>query len=568
MNKPQRLDSPLTILIADDSNTDRLLLEAIIKNQGHKALLALDGADAIHLFQTGSPDIILLDALMPNVDGFEAARFIKANSGDHFVPIIFLTSLSETNSLAACLDAGGDDFLTKPYNSVILQAKINAFTRMLKMHATLQQQRDQIAENNLRLIHEQEVAKLTFDKIAHEGCLHAGNIKYVLSPLAIFNGDVLLAALRPNGNLCVILGDFTGHGLSAAVGAIPFSQAFYSMVAKGFCIKDIVTELNGKLKEILPVGIFCCACIVDVSFARQTVEFWSGGLPDIFIYKKTGELQRLKSKHLPLGILAKDKFKTETSTIILDIGERLFLWSDGVLEAENTLREQFGEDRLEQVFRTVDNPDDLFEGITSAISAFIGSGDSTDDLSVIEIEMIEKDVFDQFNLKLFLPVRSTKANWEFSLQLVPASIKASDPLPLIQQLLLDAPGMRSFSSDVFVIISELFNNALEHGLLKLDSKIKSTPDGFSQYYSERERRLNFLEDGFVSITLTYAGSSESGKLVIEVEDSGEGFDYAQIKALQPKEKSYSGRGIRLAGTLCSELTFMGNGNKVKAVFFW
>ena len=86
------LGRPLTILIADDSNTDRLLLEAIIKNQGHKTLLAKDGAEAIICFQTQMPDIILLDALMPNVDGFDAARFIKANSGDHFVPIIFLTS--------------------------------------------------------------------------------------------------------------------------------------------------------------------------------------------------------------------------------------------------------------------------------------------------------------------------------------------------------------------------------------------------------------------------------------------------------------------------------------------
>ena len=86
---------------------------------------------------------------------------------------------------------------------------------MLKMHATLQAQRDQIAENNLRLINEQEVAKRTFDKIAHEGALQLANIQYQMSPLAVFNGDVLLAALRPNGNLCVLLGDFTGNDISS-----------------------------------------------------------------------------------------------------------------------------------------------------------------------------------------------------------------------------------------------------------------------------------------------------------------------------------------------------------------
>ena len=189
------MDAGAKILIVDDSNSDRLLLETIIKKQGHQTILAENGLQAIKAFDKEKPDIILLDALMPKLDGFGAAQYIKENSGDNFYPIIFLTSLHDTTSLVKCLEAGGDDFLTKPYNHVILKAKINAFRRMLTMHTTLQCQRDQIAVNNARLIEEQELAKHIFDKIAHEGCLHADNIKHMLSPMAIFNGDVLLAAL-------------------------------------------------------------------------------------------------------------------------------------------------------------------------------------------------------------------------------------------------------------------------------------------------------------------------------------------------------------------------------------
>lgn len=563
------LDRALTILIADDSNSDRLLLDAIIKKQGHRTLLAEDGRVAIDLFKRHSPDIILLDALMPNLDGFETAKFIKSQSQDHFVPIIFLTSLNETQSLAACLDAGGDDFLTKPYNSVILKAKINAFTRMLKMHVTLQAQRDQIAENNNRLIREQEVAKLTFDKIAHEGCLQADNIQYILSPLAIFNGDVLLAARRPNGNLCVILGDFTGHGLSAAVGAIPFSQAFYSMVAKGFSIKDIATELNAKLKEILPLGIFCCACIVDVNFGKQSVEFWVGGLPDIFIYKaKTKDVLRVKSKHLPMGILETHQFKTSTEAMTLDLDDRLFIWSDGVVEAENKQKEQFGEGRLEQVFTDCVEPSLLFSNITQAISQFVGAQSLSDDLSIVEIKMISKADFDAYDTKSPENTVCPPIDWSFSLVLDHDSLKDADPLPLMQQLLLNAPGVRSFSADVFLIISELFNNALDHGLLKLDSGIKSSPNGFSIYYSEREERLKTLCKGEITITVHYSGSGLSGRLSVTVEDSGEGFDYEKINTLQFNETLYSGRGIKLARTLAADLRYYGSGNKAKATFDW
>jgi hypothetical protein len=91
--------------------------------------------------------------------------------------------------------------------------------------------------------------------------LQAPHIQYLLSLMALFSGDVLLAAPTLSGGLQVMLGDFTGHGLPAAIGAIPVSDIFYAMTAKGFSIGDIVAELNQKLRTILPTGLFCAACL-------------------------------------------------------------------------------------------------------------------------------------------------------------------------------------------------------------------------------------------------------------------------------------------------------------------
>ena len=117
---------PLCVLIAEDGAADRMLLSSIIRRQGHQVLAASNGAEAVQLFQQQRPHIVLMDALMPVMDGFEAARRIKALAGETLVPIIFLTSLSGGEALARCLEAGGDDFLAKPYNPVVLGAKINA----------------------------------------------------------------------------------------------------------------------------------------------------------------------------------------------------------------------------------------------------------------------------------------------------------------------------------------------------------------------------------------------------------------------------------------------------------
>jgi len=119
-------EATLHVLIAEDGAADRLLLAQIVRRQGHQVLTAENGAEAVALFRQHRPQLVLLDALMPVMDGFEAARQIKALAGETLVPIIFLTSLSEEQALVRCLEAGGDDFIAKPYSAVILAAKIGA----------------------------------------------------------------------------------------------------------------------------------------------------------------------------------------------------------------------------------------------------------------------------------------------------------------------------------------------------------------------------------------------------------------------------------------------------------
>ena len=118
----------IRILVADDNRSDRMILASKLRKEGHQVLAVEDGKQAIQAFETERPQMVLLDALMPKMDGFEAARRIKTLAGDELVPIIFLTSLQEADELVRCLEAGGDDFLSKPYNKVILRAKINAFS--------------------------------------------------------------------------------------------------------------------------------------------------------------------------------------------------------------------------------------------------------------------------------------------------------------------------------------------------------------------------------------------------------------------------------------------------------
>ncbi len=564
----------LTVLIADDTDTDRLILESIVKKEGHRVISAKDGVEAVAAFESEHPDIVLLDALMPKLDGFGAARQIKALAGEALVPIIFLTSLTDTESLVQCLDAGGDDFLSKPYNRFILQAKIKAFNRMREMHATMLTQRDQISLHNEHLLQEQTVAKQVFDNIAHSGCLDASNVKYYLSPLAVFNGDVLVAAMRPSGSMLVLLGDFTGHGLPAAIGAMPLASTFYGMAHKGFSLRDILREVNQKLKDILPIGVFCCASIVDINFCKQRIQVWNGGLPDCFVYRaKDGSIEPVPSTHLPLGVVGDKDFRDDCQHFALERGDRFFMWSDGIHEARNSDGDMYGEPRLLDTFQNNRDPNALFDDILAGVQEFVAKGEKDDDLSLMEVEMVApEEVSSQSNMNAVSDRRGLRG-WTLDFEVKPDSFANFDPLPLLLNILVEVPGLRLYTGSLYTILSELYSNALEHGVLGLDSALKANSDGFSQYYDQRRDRLAQLSEGFVKFQLEHSADDERGHLRIKVIDSGEGFAVSELglmddKPQNPEVAAYCGRGIQLIGTLCDSIQYSDKGNEVEVIFSW
>ena len=562
-------DNVLKILIADDTDTDRMILESIVKKEGHTTISARDGLEAVARFSEHRPDIILLDALMPNLDGFGAAQRIKQQAGEDLVPIIFLTSLTDAESLVKCLEAGGDDFLQKPYNHVILQAKIKSFNRMREMHSTMLVQRDQIAQNNAHLIQEQNVAKQVFDNIAHSGCLDADNVKHYLSPMAVFNGDVLVAGLRPSGSMMVLLGDFTGHGLPAAVGAMPLASAFYSMCQKGFALTDILREINQKLKSILPVGVFCCATFLEFNFRERTVTAWNGGLPDCFIYRHNSKtVDRIKSSHLPLGVLSNIQFKVNCEHYELDFGDRCYMWSDGIHEARNVSGEMFGEDRLLAEFHQHNEPQSIFDGIINSVQGFVGEEAVVDDVSLVEITMVAADEVNSASMPSFNTDGPGLMEWSLSFEVRPSTIRFFDPLPLLLNIITEVPGLRSHSGSLYTILAELYSNAMEHGVLKLDSSLKDSPEGFAEYYALRTQRLKSLSDGFIRFQFSHDTYEWGGRLVIAVKDSGNGFAVEKNIDNEHKTDGYCGRGIPLIRTMCESLDYLGDGNEVRVVYRW
>jgi diguanylate cyclase (GGDEF)-like protein len=140
-----------TVLIVDDSPTIRAAMSGVVIMMGLEPVLAESGESALELFVSAPPKIVLLDVMMPGIDGYETARRMRAASPDAWVPIIFLSSSEHDQDLKRAIECGGDDYLTKPVSAVVLGAKIRALQRLDKMHRMLAEVSGELAATNRRL---------------------------------------------------------------------------------------------------------------------------------------------------------------------------------------------------------------------------------------------------------------------------------------------------------------------------------------------------------------------------------------------------------------------------------
>ena len=417
------------------------------------------------------------------------------------------------------------------------------------------------------------MARRVFDNVAHTGCLNAPNIRYHGSPLSVFSGDVLFASPRPAGGMLIFTGDFTGHGLPAAIGAMPIAETFYGMASKGFDGSDILQEINQKLVRILPKDMFCCGAMVEADFAQNQLRVWNGGLPDGWLVRSSAANYRLPSRHLPLGILNADQFNAEMEAIRTRPGDRLLLMTDGVLECSNEKGQFFGEQGVRRAVEDLGSARHPFDTLMAGIRRFTGRKKFGDDLTLCCLEMVDEAGLVTLAEGAAPSTLAGPTEWKCVYEIQGSTLGEFSPLPLMLHICMEVPGLRRKSGEIYTLLSELYNNALEHGVLELPSDWKYTPEGFGRYYSERSTRLCEVSGHYIRFSFHHEPMQWGGRLKVVCEDSGQGFDFQNHPVLQATEMAqsgprYSGRGLVLLKRLAESIRFHEQGNRVEIAYDW
>lgn len=372
----------MKILIAEHAEKQRRELAQLLENEGHEIVSSATCSDTVAKFARYRPDLVLMDVALPDGDGYRCTRMIAALAGERFVPVILSTAISDQLTLTRFLDSGATDFIDEPHNVMVLRAKLAGYERMRALYGQVERFRSKVNQ-------EIRLAKHMFDSVLSQSPSDLSGLRHWTVTAGHFSGDLLVYEATPDGQLHIMMGDFTGHGLSAAVGAVPAADAFFDLTRKGRPLAEIVAHINDRLHHLLPTGHFCAATLVRLDTRACSLDVWNGGQPPLLLIDDDHRIaHQVPSRHFPLSMASPAQFDAATDRFSLDGIRHIVLCSDGLLEAQNPRGEAFGEDGLASALTASrGSGDHVLHSVKSRLIAFLDGSEPHDDVSLLTVDL-------------------------------------------------------------------------------------------------------------------------------------------------------------------------------------
>ena len=560
----------MRVLVVEDSPLEALLLCAMITAMGHEARLVASGEAALEAYPGYKPDLVLLDLMLPGIGGGETAAALRRLDPVRWAPIWFVTASTENADIAEALAAGGEALIRKPVNPALFRAQFMGVARQVALQRQLIAQNEKLQSYFEVSEEENREACDIMNRLLQIQGDRGAALRVWNAPAFKFSGDIVMAERSPDGSLKVLLADGVGHGLSAALNVLPLGRAFQAMAQKGFGLPALVTELNYTIRRDLPSHRFVATTLVNIDAIEDRIEVWNGGNPACLMVDTAGAvIWRGNSHHLPLGVVANDEIDPRAECLRFRSDVQLILCSDGVVEAGNDHGAPFGESGLVNAIRGVP-PGQRFERVKRALADHLGGASAADDVTLAVLDCGEEAKRREVRGNAVTVPHSIleskptgpSGDWDLHLRIGAERLKQVDMVPILQSFLSRFDPIGALDQSTFVVLAELFNNALDHGLLEMDSRVKREHNGPQAYARERERRLAALRDGVIIVDLARRETVDGAKLRVRVKDSGKGFDLAAWNDDADALFRRTDRGIGLLEKLCESVQYGEGGTEI------
>ena len=370
-------DTPL-ILIVEDNKASQDILTTRLGAHGYDIITASDGEEGLAKATEQLPDLLLLDIMMPKIDGLEVCRRLKKDTSLPFIPIILVTAKGDAKDIIAGLEAGGDEYLTKPVDHTSLVARVKSMLRIKNLHDLAVEQADQL-KSQLETASKVQSLFLPASSDLEDDI----KIWTYSEPASYVGGDLYDIIALPDNSVLLYVADISGKGVEAALIMAALSTMIRLEVPFHSELPDLLNVVNKSMFNLSSEqGYF--ATMICGRYWPDTgrLQLLRAGHPFPLLIRegKCRDLPNLKGT--PLGISSDINY--QTADIYLAEGESCLFYSDGVEEAENEAGDMLGKDRMLQAMVGTDKPP-WGPALVEAIRSWRGDAETNDDTTILEI---------------------------------------------------------------------------------------------------------------------------------------------------------------------------------------
>lgn len=400
------------VLVVDDSPENIDLLGNVLK-QDYEIKVALSGEKALKLAGSEKPpDIILLDIMMPGMDGYEVCRRLKSDAKTQDIPVIFVTSMSEVEDETKGLEVGAVDYITKPIRSPIVQARVKSHIELKEAREYLKNQNEilehRVEERTREVIDLQRVEfelRATQEKVENELNIAAQIQRSILQsnfpafpkhsefdlyammvPAREVGGDFYDFFFIDDDHLAVIIADVSDKGVPAALFTMISRTIIRSIVRQRKSPSQVLAETNDLLCEGNDTGMFVTVFLAYYHLPSGQFTYSNGGHNPALSFGPNGASKKLARKHGPaLGVRPGLTYKEDVET--LEPGQIIVLYTDGVTEASSPQDELFGLDRFSKLICSCESLklSQMINHIDKDLKEF-QQGNQFDDITVLALK--------------------------------------------------------------------------------------------------------------------------------------------------------------------------------------
>lgn len=368
------------ILVVDDESLNVTVLGDLLKDD-YTVMVAKNGKQALKVVDKQRPDLVLLDIMMPEMDGYEVCRHLKNDPATKNIPVIFISAMGQEEDETKGLELGAVDYIRKPISPAITKSRIRTHIELRNAYKELETKKN-CMQQELDVGHRMQLGMLPSVFPDHE-CF---SLCASLRPAKEMSGDFYDFFFVDDDHVAFCVGDVSGKGVPAALFMAQAKILLKSHITSAGSLAESICRVNFMLSQDNDAGMFVTLFFACINLKTGDVQYVNCGHQPPLILRRDGSLERMPNpQDIILGVM--EDFQYTDITAELQPGETIIVYTDGITEAVDHVNSMYGEDRLMRLLESSKgaSPRQVVNAIIEDVDAFAGDVDQFDDITVLSL---------------------------------------------------------------------------------------------------------------------------------------------------------------------------------------